>query len=252
MKKLVIMLIVLFLLLSGCSSNVPENSESSTTQVSTADVPAAEEHFSLIASLPEDDIYLYGILPHGVVLYQDGTGRCFDWAGMSGPRTVMPQLKYADFDGDGIKEIAEIECIGTGTGVHVTALHMLKIDKNKAEGYFARIQKYKEYTATVEDLLDEKDFVYKNGTAFYKGEAIGFGERNEEGGDAVGLHFSSIVYFSFDESGNFICKTSVGYQYENWATPAFFTQMIMNISFDGEGFNIDNYHFNNDNYEPFK
>ena len=263
MRKLAVLLIVSLLLLSGCSVCELKHSESSVepeekpyiedpygVRLTDGQIIDENTNFPLVAALPEDNIYLYNILPQGVVLYQDGAGRYFDWMGMSRPQMIMPRLKYADFDGDGIKEIAEIECIGTGTSFNVSELHVLKFDE-KTPDYYERVQRYKEYTVTIDDLLGEKDFVYKDGTALFKGITIGFAERNEEGGDITGVSFGNIVYFSFSDSGGIVCKAAIGYRYENWATPDFFIDMVMNISFDGEGFNIDNYHFNNDNYEHY-
>ena len=246
MRKFAVMLMVLLLLLAGCGFRVPV-AESIESVSESSESSIAEEHFSLLASLPEDDIYLYGIGGNGFMLFQDGCGRYFDWNGVKNSNRGKPRLKYADFDGDGVKEIAVIECITAFTDDYFTKLHVLKIEEN----YSNRIYSYKDYTVTVYELLDEDDFAYKNGTAFYKGEAIGKARGSEDSGGIVGRSFGELVYFSFDENDGLVCKAVIGYRYQIGEATENFTDMVMNISFDGEGFNIDNYHFTNDDYESF-
>jgi hypothetical protein len=36
-------------------------------------------YFPLYAMIKSENIYLYGVLPHGMVLYQNGYGKYFDW-----------------------------------------------------------------------------------------------------------------------------------------------------------------------------
>jgi hypothetical protein len=121
----------------------------STAAVTSASEVLATDEYSdydktavpLIASLPEDDIYLYGIKPKGVVLYYKGIGKFFDWSYTA--RHIFPRMKTSDFDNDGINELAVILHIGSGTGVSVDELHILEISEI-----------YNEYAPNENELYD--------------------------------------------------------------------------------------------------
>lgn len=52
----------------------------------------------------------------------------FDWPYRT-PRTVAPQLRQVDADGDGAEELAVVCCYGSGTGVSIEQLHI--VEKNE-------------------------------------------------------------------------------------------------------------------------
>jgi hypothetical protein len=138
---------IIILILSGCSDSVTKPQETkkplatSTPKVSVT-IPPTEtpyvnnekivnlENFDktnvpLIAALKNDNIYLYGLKPNGVVLYNNGLSTYFDWCYLT-PRRVLPQMLFKDFDNDGIKELAVLLYIGSGTGVSIMDLHMVE------------------------------------------------------------------------------------------------------------------------------
>lgn len=83
--------------------------------------------YPLIAKLPQDGIYLYG-LPDGVALkYGDNFQIFGNWNYLS-PTFILPRLKAVDMDGDNKKEIICVLNVGSGVGVHVEELHVLKLD----------------------------------------------------------------------------------------------------------------------------
>ena len=83
------------------------------------------EDIYLLAQLPEDDIYLYGLSDKRHVLLRQGEQRALlDWEYIT-PRLILPEMQFADFDGDGGKELAVILSNGSGTGVSIEELHFV-------------------------------------------------------------------------------------------------------------------------------
>ncbi|MCI8971258.1 MAG: hypothetical protein HFF99_07310 [Oscillibacter sp.] len=88
-------------------------------------------HIAVLAEDREADAVLYG-LP----LYANSSGETtlirwgdslaeFDWTLFPGPSMTLPQIKCLDAGG-GAKELAVICQVGTGTGVSIQKLHILK------------------------------------------------------------------------------------------------------------------------------
>ena len=99
---------------------------------STAPMPLLNETADneIIASIPEKGIYLYGVKDP----VQNGSS-CLLYIGnvchsygipWETPRLIMPEMKLYDFDRDGKEELAIINYYGSGSGVSVMGLHVLK------------------------------------------------------------------------------------------------------------------------------
>lgn len=162
--KRICALVVGLALLAGCGAAVmeePATEEHSTTQPVTTILSAFVdpernpdvERFPCVASLPDYDIYLYWINGENyngkMVLFQEERETIFDdWGYWHYP---YPQLAYEDFDGDGEKEIAAITLVGSGTGLLVTDLHVLKVIREYVP-YHETIA-YEEFTFINEKVL---------------------------------------------------------------------------------------------------
>lgn len=83
--------------------------------------------YPLIAELPKEDIYLYGLKPAGVVLRYGERIQFFNWE-YTTPRFILPVLNKYDLDSDGEDEIICVLNVGSGTGVSLYELHVLKPD----------------------------------------------------------------------------------------------------------------------------
>ncbi len=91
---------------------------------------AAEGDTLLLASIPDEKVYLYGCAgADAVILRMDDRCQLFRWTYAS-PRLIPPQIGYADYDRDGIKEAAISLHTGTGTGVSVEQLYLVEILEN--------------------------------------------------------------------------------------------------------------------------
>jgi len=206
--------------------------------------------FPLYAMIPSEDIYLYGVRPYGMVLYQNGKGTYFEWPGLM-PRRVLPEMRYHDFDGDGNKELAVIMLVGSGTGVHVMDLHILKVKENYddwgSDRYKPTYTEYTLYEKDVENWMtepititfaeDKKSFVVDTCGGSHTG-------KNDSYSDLTfsGVAYGDIVYFSF-EGTQIRTKIAIGAFYEEYVTPQFLGDIEADVTFNGDSFKLENYTF---------
>jgi len=163
--------------------------------------------FSLLIAREEYGIFLYGGKDVGMTLYHNGQITYFtDWRWWQ-PRTIPPQLLYHDFDGDGEKELAVILPAGSGTGVSLSDLHMVRDGGNDIVSLLARdVREWMTYPI-------EED-----------------------------VTFGDIVRFSFFNN-NISVTVAIGRTYDNHPVPQFFGEIWADVIFDGEKFTLDNYGF---------
>lgn len=110
MKRMIIYICILIFLLclAGCTLNQSENEGPLTEiEITTEAITEKEELIPLLAENEEDELYLYGIKPDGVVLYSDGSGHYFDWA-YSCSDFKEPRLFKGYFDGNNTEDIAVV------------------------------------------------------------------------------------------------------------------------------------------------
>lgn len=172
-KHKICLSIILLLFLSSCSANISnETSEATsaadinneTSEVNDIAVNAADSttpisglewklyKFPLLASVPEKELLLYGFWPQGVVLYEGDNGQFFDWD-FSRSGRYPPKIFTGDFDNDGVEDIAITIHVGSGTGVSVEELHLLRFME---DDYLPRYNEYTVDADELETLLHEK------------------------------------------------------------------------------------------------
>ena len=86
----------------------------------------------LLASLPEDQVYIYGDKNDynktgaydGLYLSMNGVSRYYDWKNI-GKDAFLPELILKDINGDGQKELVVILTTGKGTGVNQKTVHVI-------------------------------------------------------------------------------------------------------------------------------
>ncbi|MDR1002017.1 MAG: hypothetical protein LBL82_01925 [Oscillospiraceae bacterium] len=205
--------------------------------------------FPLYASLPEDDFYLYGILPYGMVLYHDGIGQYFDWSGIT-PRQVMPEMSYYDYDGDGEKELAVTVYWGSGTGVAMMDLHILKQEPQE-EGFPTRYRDYvlsSEYSevdgeSDLSKLLNETfpmTLSEDGKTVNFTMDGKPYSTENERDEKLSEIVLSYIVHFFLNDDNSISVMIGIGLKYEQSAMPSVFAYVVADVSFDGENFSLSN------------
>lgn len=107
-----------------------------------------QTEYPLLAQISGEDIYLYGLKPSGVILRYGDKLQVFSWA-YTTPRFILPVLKKADIDKDGVDEISCVLNVGSGTGVYLDELHILKLQGQS--GYVDYL--FSDYLAQVNELV---------------------------------------------------------------------------------------------------
>jgi len=108
----------------------------------------------LIAAACEEDTYLYNLRPNGAVLTHHAISKAFEWSCFSS-RYISPQLKVFDYDLDGQKDIAISLNNGSGTGVNIDELHIVKVSGENLSGY------PEPYDADLTDYKFERENIYE-------------------------------------------------------------------------------------------
>jgi len=166
--------------------------------------------FSLVAAIENEGIFLYGRGGSGMTLYKNGRITRFDdWRWLQ-PRFIFPQLMYYDFDGDGERELAVILPAGSGTGVSLFNLHIVRDGGDSVVSLLA----HEIHEWMTEPLTGE----------FSEG------------------FLGSIVRFEFE--GNGIKVTiGMGKMHEGLATSQFLGEIQADVIFDGESLALSNHTF---------
>lgn len=249
---------------SGTSSSAPTASgtASATAPVAAwpepnASTPNAEPAISkatlltLIGSLPDENIELYGIDPEGVKLRVGDLEQEFDWLYMT-PRGIEPALKLADYDGDGQNELAVDLYIGSGTGVAVEELHIVELSDDHL---IDRALAPDDYVAQVNANVSFKTRRAKSGELFADlriGEKTvpislqAYQDDEERGRILDRLAFGSIVSFELDGERPLI-RFGVGFFSENFASPEYIGNLYADVAYREDGtFELSNYRYEAD------
>ncbi|PKM51725.1 MAG: hypothetical protein CVV02_05540 [Firmicutes bacterium HGW-Firmicutes-7] len=184
-----------------------------------------ETKYPLIAELPQEDIYLYGIKPKGVVLKYGERIQIFNWI-YTTPRFILPALRKYDIDHDGNDEIICVLNVDSGTGVSIYELHILK--ENGTTGYTD--YQFNDYLAQVKNILsfrynkkensillkiDNNSYTYVLPTEYQK------------------LTFNNIVYkdiVEFDISNDLKINLPLAVVFDEFASP----QYLDDLTFEGD------------------
>ncbi|MEN3004875.1 M56 family metallopeptidase [Dehalobacterium formicoaceticum] len=173
--------------------------------------------YPLIAELPQEDIYLYGMKPTGVVLKYGDDMQLFNWI-YTTPRFILPVLNKQDLDHDGRDEIVCVLNVNSGTGVAIDELHVLK--QAGTPGYIDYI--FSDYLEQMKTMLsadyDKKEnsiLLKTNNKSYTYDMPAGYEEYTFKN-----IAYGNIVYFEA-ENGLKI-KVPIGLAFEEMAEPQFF------------------------------
>jgi beta-lactamase regulating signal transducer with metallopeptidase domain len=173
--------------------------------------------YPLIAELPKEDIYLYGLKPTGVVLKYGDKIQLFNWEHTT-PRFIMPVLNKSDLDHDGKDEIICVLDAGSGTGVSLYELHVLK--SAGTSGYVDYM--FSDYLEQMKTMFSatydqkENSIVLKTNNSSYTYDIPTEFQRLTYKNIAYG----NIVYF--DISHGMKIKMPLGVLFDEFASPQFF------------------------------
>lgn len=246
MKGIFAWLLVGLLLAGGFVSSSPPSAAVTDPYGNPITRFESTSNFPLYAALKSENIYLYGVKPYGMVLYQDGTGTYFDWPGLT-PRGILPELSYLDYDGDGGRELAVALYVGSGTQLSVMDLHILEIEKPAKDGRHK--PGYADHSLLGDDVEEwmTKEFAGalsadgKTIILSFDGETYQADNRTDhpEAGEFQSVVFGDIVEFRLD-GGKISVEIAVGAVYENVAQPRLFGSIRGEVRFDGSGFTLEN------------
>lgn len=200
---------------------------------------------SLVAALPERDIFLYG-RENGADLHVGDRVYAYDWV-YTTPRQIMPVMDVKDFDRDGKEELFVDLNVGSGTGYAVDELHIVEINEDPVKDVIFREKEYLEQ-------LEQAEIGFRTTTE--SGELIGeirIGNRTDkvslkdyqaENPAFVEDHisFSNIVRF-YSDNGGLKARFGVGVFMDNVASPVFIGYVNADIQYEAGKFTMSNYKF---------
>ncbi len=210
----------------------------------------SDKTVALIADIPSEDIYVYGLKVngeeegtytlHGICLRQGSEIQVLDidW-GIYGE---LPEIQYKDYDQDGMKEIAMILRSASGTGIAFNDLHIL--EKSQEGGWTDNLFTAANWSDIINNRLtyQQLDGVL---TMAIDGEDTGLqidiASLEKEWGDKLNsVSFTTVGEFSFKDEKIFLQvqpTATVG----NWATPQSITDHYIQMEvLYKNGFDIKN------------
>lgn len=219
--------------------NVQESPESES---------APEPTESLVAALPDHDIYLYGSygIENGVHLHVGDRVYAYDWV-YTTPRQIMPVMDVQDYDKDGKEELFVGLNVGSGTGYAVDELHIVEINDNPVKDVVFQEQDYLKQlelagigfrTATESgELIGE----IKIGNQISKVSLKDYQSDDDKFIQDL-ISFSSIVHF-YAENDRLKARFGVGVFMENAAPPFFIGYLNADIAYEAGKFTMANYKY---------
>ncbi|QHW32760.1 hypothetical protein GZH47_19405 [Paenibacillus rhizovicinus] len=227
------------------------NEAANAAEVVLADKPREAEEketLSLLASIPDKQIYLYAKEPEGVRLKAGEREADYDWL-YATPRAIPPVLQTGDYDGDGHEELAMILNVGSGTGVSLYELHMAEFEEGVDSPLATKTYESADYLSglnqEVKFSAHEREGkrvgeISVNGTiseitmeSFKNAE---FGNVNER------LAIGSIVNFEASADG-LHASFGVGLLFEKAVTPQYVGSIEADVAYKGDGFQLTNLRF---------
>jgi hypothetical protein len=172
--------VFLLLTLSGCARlsgkyrlvDVPEDitieAASLSDELQTDHDIYFSVDFPLVASLPEDGVYVYDVNQkgkYGLFIRYEKTLQYFDWTYIKA--TSVPEIFMSDYNGDGKKELAVSLLRSVGETNHNEDLHILEYDGGKFTNIIYSAEAFEsDAKSQVTITPDEKnDKLYKLTTA---------------------------------------------------------------------------------------
>ncbi|MBO9597778.1 MAG: hypothetical protein J7559_08165 [Cohnella sp.] len=200
---------------------------------------------SLVAALPDRDIFLYGE-ENGANLHVGDRVYAYDWI-YTTPRQIMPAMDVRDYDKDGREELFVNLNIGSGTGVAVDELHLVEIGENPVKDV---VFQEKDYLKQLEQAGIGFRTVTESGELFgeirigNKTEKVSLKEYQTDDGKFIQdqISFSSIVRFA-SENGRLKATFGVGVFMENVASPFFIGYVNADIAYQAGKFTMSNFKF---------
>jgi len=254
-----IIVVISLLMLTVCSINVypkssdPSNSFNSSSSVVDQSQWGLKNGPMLLASVPDKHIYLYGLWPNGIVLYNNNYGKYFNWV-YNVPASVPPKMAVADFDHNGDIEIAITLMNRTGTGLGAEDLHVLKIKPDIAnDGAFHGYDGQYAYVDFIVDDTKSEAQLEKNIVAKYepsskelqlrvsgKSYSIDISDTINEGHKFNSVFYTNKISYNFDGSSIY-ASFGVDYTVDDATVPIYVDTVTAKVNFENGAFTLSDF-----------
>lgn len=214
------------------------------TKILSEKLDSFSKKFHLIASVPDENIYVYGLQPKGIIIYYQDNASFIDIDYIT-PRQILPKINYSDYNQDGKKEIALSFHNMSGTGVAIEELHILTVDTVKEQ--FLLTDYPLETETILNSIKDNLLFKYNN-----QNHTIQLQLQNQEYLCSIEnrnkkfnhLNFGNIIEFDVTES-SITVKVPIAAVYENEIEGDYFGTISSEIHFQNNQFTLHQMTFHN-------
>ncbi len=195
-----------------------------------------ESDYRLIASVPHESIYVYGLKPKGVVLQFKNNYSYIDTEYIT-EEEALPEMAYGDLDGGGLNDIVISFNTESGTDASVDTLHILKTSSGR------RAYTYTDFVFDNENIINyfNENIAIEAGvdyaTVYYGKNEKTFNLDLSKKGEINDFYFGRNI--DFDVTKTCISfKAPIGVSCEKGI--AYFALLKGEIVFNGEDFEIKN------------
>lgn len=241
-KKLLFTILCLITVFLFCGCTAKENGDRTNIDIASLPKeivsPIEQNTIYLLAELKEEHIYLYGLEDqYHVLLIRDGQQTILEWDYLT-PRLILPEMKYADYDGDGTKELAVSLYNGSGTGFSVEELHIVSWEGTKVMDHVYKDEDY------IKQLEEQTSWTYNpnNGKGiFHCGNSNYYVNEDPDSifPEVLGLAWGDQVDFELTDEGTIKAKFTIGLCRPDWATPEYHGFLLADVLYDGSKFVMD-------------
>jgi len=259
-----IIVVISLLILTACSRNIYSKSNDSSNSSNSSSSVVEQSQWGLknepilLASVPDKHIYLYGLWPNGMVLYNNNYGKYFNWV-YNVPASVPPKMAVADFDHNGDVEIAITLLNRTGTGLSAEDLHVLKMKPDIAnDGAFHGYYGQYAYTDFIVDDSKSESQLEKNIVAKYepsskelqlrvsgKSYSIDISDTINEGHKFNSVFYTNKISYKFDGSSIY-ASFGVDYTVDDGTVPIYVGNVNAKVNFENGVFTLSDFWLNQD------
>lgn len=200
----------------------------------------AKEPRKPVAAVTEEKAYLYHVGKNDFQLSFQGTIQTFLWDNDPGARA--PEMRVADYDKDGEKEAAVSICIGTGTGLSIDELHLVKKRGDTLTAYTYAGAEYTKHIGAAVSFKTHRE----NGKLFItfesEKESIRFDVTRYLSEDSppdseMKLECGDVVRFTLKDDGTIELKAALGVMVER-ISPDYFVDATADVAFADGTFSL--------------
>lgn len=211
-----------------------------------------EFRFPLLASIPEENIYLYSIAHDyrdKCMLFVEDEGYRYEIPWLT-PHFYLPQMKLYDYDKDGKEELAIINYYGSGSAFSLEGLYIVKINEEIEQG-----ESYPIYSLTPDEYMKQLNEamsyieIDKSNQIFElevdnKTHTLNFSDFFKEEGDEVIDIFCTgdIVRFNFKDN-SIRAEFEIAAKHKEWIVPHYFGSIYADCVFEDNTFTLTNFSF---------